>query len=198
MFILFMMSQRTDQRRAEILQAAATCFIRRGFHQTSMKELCAEAQLSPGLLYHYFTSKDEIIVAIAEEAHKATQGLLEELHQVPTLREALTLLIERLVTWLGEEGEARLYLETSVEASRNTRVRGVLSNSDTEFILALQALFDAAVHRGELTQHAETESLAILVGVFLDGVILNTALLGTPPLSTPTLTQSLSSLIELT
>jgi TetR/AcrR family transcriptional regulator, repressor for uid operon len=198
MFILFMMSQRTDQRRAEILQAAATCFIRRGFHQTSMKELCAEAQLSPGLLYHYFTSKDEIIVAIAEEAHKATQGLLEELHQVPTLREALTLLIERLVTWLGEEGEARLYLETSVEASRNTRVRGVLSTSDTEFIRALQALFDAAVHRGELTQHAETESLAILVGVFLDGVILNTALLGTPPLSTPTLTQSLSSLIELT
>ena len=53
-------------RRFEILQAAQTCFARSGFHQTSMQEICTEAGMSPGNLYRYFRSKEEIIAGIAE------------------------------------------------------------------------------------------------------------------------------------
>src|SRR5204863_7462894 len=53
-------------RRGEILAAAQTCFARAGFHQTSMQEICAEAGMSPGNLYRYFRSKEEIIAGIAE------------------------------------------------------------------------------------------------------------------------------------
>ena len=53
-------------RRDEILEAAQTCFARSGFHQTSMQEICAEAGMSPGNLYRYFRSKEDIIAGIAE------------------------------------------------------------------------------------------------------------------------------------
>src|SRR5258708_25921276 len=53
-------------RRGEILAAAQTCFARSGFHQTSMQEICAEAGMSPGNLYRYFRSKEDIIAGIAE------------------------------------------------------------------------------------------------------------------------------------
>src|SRR3569833_2476805 len=53
-------------RRAEIMAAAERRFVRSGFHQTSMQEICAEVGMSPGNLYRYFPSKEALIAGIAE------------------------------------------------------------------------------------------------------------------------------------
>src|SRR5215210_5066702 len=58
--------QRHTDRRDEILDAAQSCFVRTGFHQTSMQEICAAAGMSAGNLYRYFPSKEAIIAGIAE------------------------------------------------------------------------------------------------------------------------------------
>jgi len=52
-----------DIRRQQIIDAAYRCFARKGFHQTTMREIFAEAGLSAGAIYHYFQSKAEIIEA---------------------------------------------------------------------------------------------------------------------------------------
>jgi AcrR family transcriptional regulator len=52
-----------EARREQILAGALTCFARQGFHQTTMQDICHEAQLSPGAVYRYFVSKDAIIAA---------------------------------------------------------------------------------------------------------------------------------------
>ena len=59
--------QYRDARRDQILNAARRCFLRDGFHATSMQDLFAEAGLSSGAVYRYFASKDEVIIAIAED-----------------------------------------------------------------------------------------------------------------------------------
>ncbi|MER5752976.1 TetR/AcrR family transcriptional regulator [Streptomyces sp. NPDC002088] len=56
-----------EARRKQILDAARRCFLRDGFHSTSMQDLFAEADLSAGAVYRHFASKDEMITAIAEE-----------------------------------------------------------------------------------------------------------------------------------
>lgn len=53
----------TDTRRQQIMDAAYRCFARKGFHQATMREIYSEAGLSPGAVYHYFKSKEEIIEA---------------------------------------------------------------------------------------------------------------------------------------
>ena len=58
--------QLQSDRRAEILAAAERCFVRSGFHQASMQEICIEAGMSPGNLYRYFPSKEAMIAGIAE------------------------------------------------------------------------------------------------------------------------------------
>jgi AcrR family transcriptional regulator len=50
-------------RRQQIIDAAYQCFARKGFHQTTMREIYEEAALSPGAVYHYFDSKHAIIAA---------------------------------------------------------------------------------------------------------------------------------------
>ena len=59
-------AQLQSDRRTEILDAAERCFARSGFHGASMQEICAEAGMSPGNLYRYFRSKEELIAGISE------------------------------------------------------------------------------------------------------------------------------------
>lgn len=63
--------EEVEHRRQEIIEAARNCFLRSGFHQTTTDEICHEAAITPGGLYHYFGSKDEIISAVIEDAARA-------------------------------------------------------------------------------------------------------------------------------
>src|SRR5699024_4444381 len=60
--------QRRAANRAAIVDAARRCFARDGFHQTSMPDLVAEAGISAGAFYRYFSGKDELIREIARES----------------------------------------------------------------------------------------------------------------------------------
>src|SRR5271163_2817521 len=58
-----------EERRAQIIAAARTCFARSGFHRTTLQDVFAEANLSAGCVYNYFQSKEDLVLAIAEERH---------------------------------------------------------------------------------------------------------------------------------
>jgi AcrR family transcriptional regulator len=70
--------ERREARRAQIVAAARRCFSRDGFHQTSMPDIAAEAGLSPGASYRYFSSKEDIIIEIAGQAFATMFAPLDE------------------------------------------------------------------------------------------------------------------------
>ena len=57
---------RETTRRA-ILDAALDLFISQGYSQVSIRNIAARVEYSPGAIYGYFASKDEIFYALAEE-----------------------------------------------------------------------------------------------------------------------------------
>ncbi|WP_329390819.1 TetR/AcrR family transcriptional regulator [Streptomyces sp. NBC_01716] len=70
--------QHLDARRRQILDAAARCFARNGFHATSMQDVLREADLSAGAVYRYFSSKEELIGAIVTEVLDTVREAFEE------------------------------------------------------------------------------------------------------------------------
>jgi AcrR family transcriptional regulator len=64
-------------RRQQIIDAAYRCFARKGFHQATMRDIYAEANLSPGAVYHYFDSKDAIIQASFEFDFQRSRTLFD-------------------------------------------------------------------------------------------------------------------------
>ena len=56
-----------DPRRTQILDAARRCFIRNGFHSTSMRDVTAEAKVPFTGVTRYFRGRDEVIAAFADE-----------------------------------------------------------------------------------------------------------------------------------
>jgi AcrR family transcriptional regulator len=73
---------RKDQaqlRREQLVDAALAVFAVKGVDGASMKDIAAAASVTPGLIYHYFSSKEALVVEVLEE-----RGF------VPQLRELLT------------------------------------------------------------------------------------------------------------
>ena len=120
-------------RRAQILEAAIVCFAKRGFHQTSMHDISAEAGISVGLIYRYFENKEAVIAAMADRHKKEILEVLERARQAPTLLESL----EILFTAHCCEGEPQIVsafvVDLYAEASRHPQiadlVRDVLDTS---------------------------------------------------------------------
>ncbi|EPH46406.1 TetR/AcrR family transcriptional regulator [Streptomyces aurantiacus] len=67
-----------DARRRQILDGAALCFARNGFHATSMQDVLKEVGLSAGAVYRYFSGKDELIHAIVSEVLGEIRAIFEE------------------------------------------------------------------------------------------------------------------------
>ena len=65
--LLAAMSERTTDRRTELLDAAVRVFAAKGFHASRVGDIATEAGVAHGLLYHYFRSKDEVLETIFRE-----------------------------------------------------------------------------------------------------------------------------------
>ena len=56
-----------EEKRRVILDAAVRVFARKGFHTSRVGDIAEEAGVAHGLLYHYFSSKDEVLETIFRE-----------------------------------------------------------------------------------------------------------------------------------
>ena len=58
-----------------IIETATRLFAKQGFEKTSVAAICESAEVSKGLVYHHFTSKDEILIAIYEQSTQDMMNL---------------------------------------------------------------------------------------------------------------------------
>jgi TetR/AcrR family transcriptional regulator, transcriptional repressor of aconitase len=66
------MAVNQTDRRALILEAAQTCFLRFGYAKTSMSDIAAECDLSRSLLYLHFKTKEDVFGALLERMFEAS------------------------------------------------------------------------------------------------------------------------------
>jgi AcrR family transcriptional regulator len=61
---------RQDNRRAQLLDAAARLFRERGFHATSMRDIARAVGMLSGSIYYHFESKEEMLLAVYQEGER--------------------------------------------------------------------------------------------------------------------------------
>lgn len=159
--------QKPDSRSL-ILSAARHLFAARGFHQTAMSELAAEAQVSVGQIYRSFKNKNDIIVAIVGDDMVELLGELEEvLRRVRAAEMSVREAFEKLVSDNLSEHEGGLGFEILAEAHRNPVVGDRISALLKPCCATLRAL--ACETNKSLSDHdldaAEELLLACLFGL---------------------------------
>ena len=159
-----------SRRREQILAAAAVCFVRRGFHQSSMQDICAEAQMSPGALYHYFDSKESIIKAIADEYHIQTMAFLEKLRDSENFVEGFIAAVTQALEISIKEEHPRLAVEILAEASRNPKIARLFDKTELETKKTLVRLLQDAARRGEIDATLKAEHTAEILLALIEGI----------------------------
>lgn len=163
-----------DTRRGQILDAAAACFARHGFHATTMQQVCAEAGLSPGAIYRYFPSKEEIVATLCEREFARSAALLAAAQQQESFDDALAALLEVFLAELGpaEACEGGLDLELWAEASRNDALRELGRRVLAQLRAPLAAIVRRAQARGEVNAALDPESVAAAGLAFFHGLLI--------------------------
>jgi AcrR family transcriptional regulator len=98
-----------DARRQQIVDAARSRFAAQGLARTSMADIVAASGLSTGAIYRYFPSKDDIVVAVCEQASDAFPTALTG--------ESITAFLEHVRTLTRQTGHARLTVQIYAEAA---------------------------------------------------------------------------------
>ena len=97
------LSERYDRRRQDVVDGAARVFAIRGYDQTSVSELAGELGMAAGGLYHYFSGKEELLIAICDQLMDPLLEDVEALRQAggppeAQLRAAVRLWVAQVVT----------------------------------------------------------------------------------------------------
>ena len=89
-----------ERKRQVVLRTAARIFSARGFHQTTLADVADELHVSKPALYHYFKSKDEILLEIQ---HAAIAQMTEAAPDEGNGRERLLAFVCRYVEMIADE-----------------------------------------------------------------------------------------------
>jgi TetR/AcrR family transcriptional regulator, repressor for uid operon len=165
-----------DRRRRQIMDAAIACFRKRGFHQATMQEICAEAGISAGALYRYFASKAEIIGAIAEDSRgESDHAFLRAAEQLGII-EAMSLACAGFMKKF-EDGDGSLIAEIMAEAIRDEAIGAPLRATDARSVQLFTKAIKAAQDRGEIDRSLDAELTCNTLFAALEGIGLRRAFL---------------------
>jgi AcrR family transcriptional regulator len=171
-----------EARKNEILDAAFACFRRRGFHQTTMQDIYRETGLSPGAVYHYFRSKEEIIAAAIDRNTTEWANLIAAVRSLePSPNQALEALGRHFFGRFRQpdfEQEARMDVESWPEMLRDEQALGamrrqmaVLRESFVEMFRQAQAEGHLMKAKGLVPEHLVNLVFAAYVGLQLNILI---------------------------
>jgi len=96
-------ARRADERWENIVRSAIRVFGEKGYDRTTIRDVAEEVGMLGGSLYYYIDSKEDLLVAVLEEAHRRGWEALT----VPPIDEtdvltAVRTVVERHVTFIAE------------------------------------------------------------------------------------------------
>jgi TetR/AcrR family transcriptional regulator, transcriptional repressor of aconitase len=180
-------SQYRADRRAQIMAAARRCFVRNGFHASSMQDLVEEAGMSSGAMYRYFSSKDAVIQAIAADNLDQVVGVLAQaIEDGASPQAAIATVLDFVTMRHREDGFAAIAVLVWSEALRNPALSAHLRDAIESALVTLSK--DARGAPGDVLSSArgidhgdsrgEPTALADVLLCVLPGYLMRLALGG--------------------
>jgi AcrR family transcriptional regulator len=142
-------AERSEQTRAELVEAARTVFLRRGFHGASLDEISAEAGYTTGAVYSRFGGKDELFLAVVDDHLERRTRLYADAAEDAGDFESAHREIMRAAIAVGRE-EPRwtpLLMEFWTHAARDDELRAAVAERNQRNLDASAQLQEAVADR---------------------------------------------------
>jgi AcrR family transcriptional regulator len=134
-----------------------------------MQEICAEAGMSPGNLYRYFASKEDIIAGIAERDRAEVIQQLASANFTDDFWGTFAALGRHHVVE-RPDAEVGLCAEIMTESRRHPEIARIFREFDADVKARLVAILREAATRGDVAADIDFENIATMLMVIVDGV----------------------------
>ena len=115
-----------NERIKIILNSAATLFALKGYEGVSLDEVTKEAKCSHGLLYHYFSNKEELYKAVLEQVvYPDVQALLSDINWNQKAKDVMSSLLDKV---LKKENDFKDYDTIELTISILSLIKGIAFN----------------------------------------------------------------------
>jgi TetR/AcrR family transcriptional regulator, transcriptional repressor of aconitase len=164
-----------DARRSQILEAAIACFSREGFHRTTMQDIVKQSRLSPGAIYNYFESKEEIIEAIANERHAKEHLVMSAARKEADVASVLKRIRDAFFGELRNPKERlrrRVGIQLWAEAQRNSGILKIVRRGVNGPFKLLRTIISDAQRRKEISDEVDPDATARFMIAAFQGFVL--------------------------
>lgn len=175
-----------EERRTQIIEVAARVFAQRGFGATRISDIAEAAEMSQGLIYRYFASKEEIFGVLIECTSILSQQLAEEvLAQNGSAWEKLVWITEKLLALqFGEPVYSLNILQTYANTAIPTNTREICLTRSKILMDAVRQLISAGQTSGHV-KPTDPDQLTFLYFATMQGLAVAAAFLEQPAAGYP-------------
>jgi AcrR family transcriptional regulator len=174
-----------EDRRATILDAALRVFAAKGFAKATNKDIALEAGIATGLIYYYFTSKEDLFKSLVEERSPLkTMTISPEMLTYPP-----QVLLPRLLTQVGEivENEPfvsmiRLIIPEMITGS--STIAPIVIETFQKIVGGLEGYLLQHRVQGNIRADLNTGMLTQIVISCMVGTVLRRQIIGDPSVQT--------------
>ena len=140
-----------DERKWEIVTAAAELFVKQGYHKTTVRQIATKAGLSMGGLYHHVHSKDSILSLVLDSSQLKKSEFTELVKSSLThmsATQAIRYAIEQHILIVNAMQDIYLFFFQEGKYLRREDLKIVLQG-DTEWINAYRLVLEKGCASGE-------------------------------------------------
>jgi AcrR family transcriptional regulator len=139
-----------NNKQSEIVAAAIRLFQQKGYHATSMQDIADAVGLQKGSLYHYISSKEDLMVSIIHDAIAQYNARLAEVkaRDLP-VRKKLELAVRYHLQGIAENlGMLTIFLRESYVL--NPEQQRKITEESAKYNRMFEELFEEGVRSGEM------------------------------------------------
>jgi AcrR family transcriptional regulator len=141
-----------------------------------MQDICAEVGLSPGSVYRYFRSKEDLIAALVEADRARHIARIEAVREQPDVFAALKNLANQTLDSLNDPEMSLLHAEIGAELHRNSQVKELVRNTNRAILDSLAETLRMAQERGAIDPELDPRPTAELLVAVVDGLAMRKSL----------------------
>jgi AcrR family transcriptional regulator len=168
-----------DQRRDQMLAAAAALIAERGFSETRIADVAKRVGASSALVVYYFGTKDSLLTEALRYSEQLFYDVADRLlEETPGVRERLEILVRLTCVPEGEKeipGAWGLWFDLWSQAFRHPQVRKDRIEFDARWRDTIERVLNEGMTAGEIDK-VDAPRFALTWAALLDGLSIQVAL----------------------
>ena len=170
---MFRSDKKTVDKRSVILDAALKTFVKRGYPETRVSEIAAEAKVAEGTLYNYFKSKEDLLLALFDEKWGGIiDGIKKKISRLDDPNKRLKVMFSVVVRLFRKDRHlAEIFLVDVKQSS--IFMKNYPVNRVVEFIDLIEEILKEGKRKGIYRKDLDTHVAKMIIFGAAQGILLS-------------------------